>query len=129
LRSLLEPDIHVWRDSQGDRLYGTEPEDYGHVGAFLIRRKGIWIRVLASDGGFWDHVSVSIKNRCPTWEEMEFVKRLFFEPPETAMQLHVPSDDHVNYHPNCLHLWRPQRAEIPRPPSAMVGPKSIKEDA
>jgi len=29
---------------------------------------------------------------------------------------------HLNLHKNCLHLWRPQNAEIPRPPAWMVAP-------
>jgi hypothetical protein len=78
--------------------------------------------VVASTGEGWDHVSVSLEDRCPTWEEMEFIKKLFFRDDETAMQLHVPETDHVNVHPNCLHLWRPNDGrEIPRPPSIMVG--------
>lgn len=79
------------------------------------------LRVIASDGDGWDHVSVSHRNRCPTWDEMERVKRLFFRDHETVMQLHVPPVEHVNEHPYCLHLWRPQAVEIPRPPAAMVG--------
>jgi hypothetical protein len=60
-------------------------------------------------------------HRCPTWEELEHVKRLFFEPHECAMQLHVPPADHVNNHEFCLHIWRPLDVDIPRPPSVMVG--------
>ena len=26
--------------------------------------------IIASWGGGWEHVSVSLRNRCPTWEEM-----------------------------------------------------------
>ena len=77
--------------------------------------------VIASNGGDWDHLSVSRKKRCPNWLEMEQVKRLFFKDGETAVQYHVPPSDHINIHPNCLHLWRPQNAEMPRPPSFMVG--------
>jgi hypothetical protein len=78
--------------------------------------------VIASFGAGWDHVSVSRKNRVPNWAEMEFVKRLFFEDHETAVQFHVPSSDHVNMHPNVLHLWRPNDGrEMPRPPSILVG--------
>jgi hypothetical protein len=29
------------------------------------------LRVIASDGEGWDHVSVSLPDRCPTWEEMK----------------------------------------------------------
>lgn len=81
------------------------------------------IRCIASAGlGYdWDHVSASTRKRCPTWAEMEQVKRLFFEDHETAMQLHVPPADHINNHPYCLHLWRPHLVEIPRPPGIMVG--------
>jgi hypothetical protein len=80
------------------------------------------LRVIASSGEGWDHVSVSLPERCPTWAEMEQVKRLFFRDDETAMQLHVPPTDHISIHPFCLHLWRPHGAEIPRPPGWMVGP-------
>jgi hypothetical protein len=58
---------------------------------------------------------------------MECVKRLFFSDEETAMQLHVPSTEHISTHPWCLHLWRPQHAEIPRPPFAMVGVPGMTE--
>lgn len=77
--------------------------------------------VIASVGDGWDHVSVSCRDRCPTWDEMDAIKRLFFAPDETAMQLHVPPAEHLCLHPYCLHLWRPLRAPIPRPPAYMVG--------
>ena len=77
--------------------------------------------VIASSGAGWDHVSVSRTNRCPNWPELSNIKRLFFEDHETVMQLHVPSSEHINNHPYCLHLWRPHNVEIPRPPSWMVG--------
>lgn len=80
------------------------------------------MKVVFSSGDGWEHVSVSIEYRCPTWEEMEEVKRRFWSPEDTVMQLHVPVSDHKNCHPYCLHLWRPLNAEIPRPPSDMVAP-------
>lgn len=70
----------------------------------------------------WDHVSVSVKNRCPNWLEMAFIKRIFWGEHETVMQLHVPEADHINCHPFVLHLWKPLLTPIPRPPAAMVGP-------
>ena len=78
------------------------------------------LRVIATAGERWDHVSISLPHRCPTWDEMEFVKRLFFKPDEVAMQLHVPALDHVNIHPYCLHLWRPQCGTIPLPPKSLI---------
>jgi hypothetical protein len=81
------------------------------------------IAVVASSGGGWDHVSVSRPTRCPNWPEMEYIASLFFKDDETAMQLHVPSSDHVNNHPYCLHWWRPHNTTIPRPDAIMVGIK------
>jgi hypothetical protein len=109
---------------------GELPDDMrAYAGAYVLPNR---LRVIASRAGHpdlvadepgrWDHVSVSRGDRCPTWDEMEYVKRLFFKRDETAMQLHVPPTDHVNNHPYCLHLWRPLPPRvIPRPPSIMVG--------
>ena len=43
------------------------------------------LRVLATSGEGWDHASVSRADRCPTWEEMEHVKRLIFREDETGV--------------------------------------------
>lgn len=124
-----------------------------NTGAYLLKG-GVWrepLRIIASDGGGWDHVSVSTPRRCPTWDEMAAVKDLFFAPEEAVMQLHPPKSDYINLHPYCLHLWRPQTTEeitdrkmawmregeawpdnypfvsvgeIPLPPSIFVGLKS-----
>ena len=68
----------------------------------------------------WDHVSVSREKRVPNWHEMSRIHRMFFKDNEIAMQLHVPSPDHINVHPNCLHLWRSHNEKIPLPPSIFV---------
>lgn len=70
----------------------------------------------------WEHVSVSLQARCPTWREMDFIKNIFWRDDETVIQFHVPKAEHVNYHPYCLHLWKPIGVEIPRPPAICVGP-------
>lgn len=89
-------------------------------GAFFVNGPNGPLMVIASWQGGWDHVSVSHQSRPPTWSEMEFIKRRFFRDNETAMQLHVPPADHINRHPNCLHLWRPHKGEIPTPPPEFV---------
>lgn len=116
-------------------------------GMFIFRRGNATLRFQISEGAGWDHVSVSLATRCPTWEEMSFIKDLCFEDHECVMQLHPPKSEHVNYHPFCLHLWRPQSKDeiaairgewgpewnygdllspgiIPLPPSEFVGPKA-----
>ena len=101
------------------------------AGAFVLRSPidGRTLRIIASNGEGWDHVSVSLANRCPRWSEMEHVKRAFFLDHETAMQLHVPPGDHISHHPYCLHLWRPHDAEIPRPPAILVHDPAAEEAA
>ena len=74
-----------------------------------------------SIGCDWDHVSVSLKHRCPTWEEMCTVKDIFFHEDEVAVQYHPAKKDYVNNHPYCLHIWRPQLEKMPLPPSVLVG--------
>jgi len=64
---------------------------------------------------------IEMVERCPTWEEMCFVKSLFWNDEEAVMQLHPPKSQWVNNHPYCLHLWKPMNAEIPLPDSLMVG--------
>jgi hypothetical protein len=97
---------------------------YGRNGAFLLPSGEEWLRCIISDGGGWEHVSVSLVDRVPTWDEMCWVKSLFWDDEEAVMQLHPPKSDYVNHHPYCLHLWRPTTGKIPLPPSEMVGPKS-----
>jgi len=104
-------------------------ESYGNNGVFIIPLIRSPIRSFkaknplitqASDGMLWEHVSVSVAGRCPTWPEMCFVKSLFWDAEDCAMQLHVPESEWVNLHPYVLHLWRPIGVELPRPLQIMV---------
>lgn len=106
-----------------ERLGGGVPNPEPQVGGvFILKVRGTALRIIASSSVGWDHVSVSLANRCPNWEEMEAVKRVFFRDEETAMQLHVPPAEHRNFHPFCLHLWRPHFQQIPRPDPILVAP-------
>ena len=98
---------------------------YGNNGCFTFyaRRKDSVIRVIASDGMGWEHVSVSRPDRCPSWEDMCLVKSLFWDEEDCVIQYHPPKSQYVNNHPYCLHLWRPVGIELPMPPSMMVGIK------
>lgn len=105
----------------------------GNNGMFFVpnpkARSGPPLKVIASDGvvvpepavAGWEHVSVSLPHRCPTWDEMCYVKALFWEPRDAVVQIHPPESEYVNSHPYCLHLWRPVGGEFPRPPSVLVG--------
>lgn len=118
----MKPDfshLEKYRRTRGLGAWNSTAAD-GRNGAFEIPYCDWTLRVICSDGEGWDHVSVSLPNRCPTWEEMAFIKRLFFDPEECAMQLHPPESRYRNAHPYCLHLWRPQGKTIPQPPTFMV---------
>ena len=100
-------------------------ERFGMNGMFYLRLGKETLRCMVSDGGGWEHVSVSLSYRCPTWAEMCHVKSVFWEESECVMQLHPPKEDWINNHPYVLHLWRPTATEIPRPPGIMVGIKGV----
>ena len=90
-------------------------------GAFQIPNFQGSLRVIASTGLGWDHVSVSLELRCPTWDEMKKIKEMFFLDEEEAYQIFAAKKDYVNCHPYCLHWWRPQNGETLKPPKEMIG--------
>lgn len=107
-----------------ERFKLTEEQARGDAfnGFFLYRVPDdtAMLRIIASVGDGWDHVSVSLEWRCPTWAEMDWVKRLFFKDNEVAFQLHPKPSNHINIHPYTLHLWRPLHGSIPQPPAHLV---------
>lgn len=127
-------------DLQGCRRIGLDTrlasdEQDGCNGMFMVPINGRIFRCMISDGRHpesailgpnykWEHVSVSLPNRCPTWEEMCAIKAVFWDDEECVMQLHPPKSEWVNNHPYCLHLWRPLLLTIPRPPTDTVGIKT-----
>jgi hypothetical protein len=125
----FSPKLDRWRVRNGP--YGSnlgEP-----FGAFFVPGPcGRDLKIIASSGDptldiYWEHVSVSLTNRPPNWEEMCFVKDLFWDAEEAAMQLHPPKSRWINNHNYCLHLWRPTNQEIPLPPDETVGRKELGE--
>lgn len=99
-------------------------DTYGMNGMFLIPKPNhaskLTFTVISGMGLGWEHVSVSLPNRTPTWDEMCFIKSLFWGPDECVIQYHPPESQYVNQHKHCLHLWKPMGVEIPLPPMGMV---------
>ncbi len=119
---------HYRVDQLGALRMGMTPEwatgpECGNNGMFMVPCGGHILRCTISDGMGWEHVCVSLRHRCPTWEEMCFIKSQFWGDEEVVMQLHPKKSEYVNWHPYCLHLWRPTAETIPAPPSILVGPK------
>lgn len=100
------------------RLQIKAASDDGGTGWVTVRGKTLL--VVFSWGGGWDHVSVSTNSRCPTWDEMCAVKEIFFSEDECCVEYHPRKSDYVNVWPYCLHIWKPQREEIPTPPRMFV---------
>lgn len=103
----------------------------GNNGFFVIPHYRIidyFFYCVCSDGMGWEHVSVSIRTnkmtqtRCPTWEEMCWIKDLFWDKTDCIIQYHPAESEYINCHPFVLHLWRPTNQIIPIPDKKMVGP-------
>lgn len=95
----------------------------GFGGTFYDKKSRCNLNFIMSWGAGFEHCSVSMPTRCPSWEQMCVMKELFWKDDEVCMELHPAKDNYVNNHPYCLHIWRPINQEIPIPPTIMVGLK------
>jgi hypothetical protein len=107
----------------------------GNNGFFILPHYKIsryFINCMVSDGQAeeaegWEHVSVTLSSpdrkveRCPTWEEMCFVKQTFWGPEDIVIQFHPAESEYVSNHNYCLHIWRNPNFEQKVPPSILVG--------
>jgi hypothetical protein len=125
MRNTVMPSLILGR-LRGPLGQWSSNDSDGLMGAFEIRQQGgAALRIISSGPATtpehhgWEHVSVSCAKRTPTWDEMCFVKNLFWEPEEMVVQLHPPQSRWINQHPYVLHLWKsPQTIELP--PRGMV---------
>lgn len=105
----------------------TSTQDDGCNGFFLLpnmtKNGKPKLTISVSDGAGWEHVGVSLSFRTPTWEEMQYVKMMFWDEDDCVVQFHPPKSQYVNCHPFCLHLWRPTSSSIQAPPAILVGIK------
>lgn len=108
-----------------DTRYLTIERKNGKNGMGIIRlpkpnKTGFWRATIIwtvdpFDHG-WEHVSVCpINGKTPTWDDMCFVRDMFWEPEDTVVQFHPPKSEYVNIMDNCLHLWRPADGDIRTP--------------
>ncbi len=122
MREKPSPWLERWRIRHG--RFSSETS-YGNNGMFIIPNgTGGHLRIIVSDGAGWEHVSVCPheQDRIPTWEEMQYIKSLFWGPEETVVQYHPAKSAYVNCHPDVLHLWKPIGVVLPTPPTNLIGP-------
>jgi hypothetical protein len=113
------PNLIVERFRIRDGQLASSRHD-GNNGMFVVPMNGLRFAVMVSDGAGWDHVSISLPDRCPTWDEMCAIKDMWFHPEECVVQYHPPRSVYRNACVYCLHLWRPQDAPLPMPSPDMV---------
>ena len=64
------------------------------------------------EGWWWDHLSISHKDRLPTWDELVAAKEAFFGTEREAIQFIPRRNEYVNLHKNCLHIWAKNKEVI-----------------
>jgi hypothetical protein len=57
------------------------------------------------DNEDWIHVSLSCRNRFPTWDELLAVRYEFFLETDEVIQIFPPKKEYINHHKYALHLW------------------------
>lgn len=77
--------------------------------------------VAGADEDGWEHVSIELKaRRLPTWDEMCFVKDLFWDEEEEVVQIHPKKSQYINI-TEALHLWRPADGDWARMNGGIFG--------
>lgn len=89
-------------------MWKKHPMPYGIKCGLLELPTGVRASVVAgANEEGWEHVSVELfARRLPTWEEMCYVKSLFWDDEEEVVQIHPKESEYVDL-TEALHLWRP----------------------
>lgn len=63
--------------------------------------------IISKDAGLW-HMSMSRKDRLPSYDELKIARYQFFPDVDYMVQIFPPEKDFVNMHQFTLHLWQPK---------------------
>ncbi len=63
------------------------------------------------EGMWWRHLSLSRQDRVPSYDDLTKVKSAFAGDHRAAVMVLPKKEEHINIHPNCLHLWWPVNEE------------------
>ena len=89
----------------------AETENDGMGGSYYDKDSGKYLNFIFSYQMGWEHLSVSMPSRTPTWDMMCRMKDIFWNDDETCVEYHPAKNLYVNNHPHCLHIWRPVKSE------------------
>lgn len=114
-----EPNIRIekYRDNSLPEM--PQSPRGASYGMFAVKGMRVISSGVSEETG-WEHVSVSRPDRCPSWEDMCIIKKLFWRDDETVVQFHPKETSYINNHPYCLHLWKKTGEEFELPPEICV---------
>ena len=69
MKDLTQLDAYRQRTPRVLEMYGSYGDEGNGVFSLPSPRGGGALLCIASNGDGWDHVSVSLPNRCPNWPE------------------------------------------------------------
>lgn len=67
----------------------------------------VGVNAFGHKGHIWIHASISHPDRLPSYSELCLLKEAVFGRHGICAQVFEAEENHVNIHPNCLHLWGP----------------------
>lgn len=90
---------------------GAQYLRYFSVSAHTVRHSIIFSGEDKSDGKRWLHLSIATyppgTGNIPSYHLLCEMKDLFIGPNRDAYMVFPRKSEHVNIHPECLHLWAP----------------------
>ena len=108
----VKPFTQIEVDGESYELVKVTPESTKRSKAFVDARAyragplGIIASIDKTKHGHLMHLSVSHKDKLPSWSTMITVKRLFFHEDVAAMMPMPEEEVYVNVHEFCLHIWQ-----------------------
>ena len=85
-----------------------------YAGMISLPDSGDATVVVGTDEDGYEHVSVAPTNqrKLPSWDDMCYVKNIFWDEEEECYQIMPKKSEYVNIKKNCLHLWKPIGYEL-----------------
>lgn len=84
------------------------PEPFGPDGWRMVSRAGdcsVIVTTAEFEGAIWIHASRTAPGRVPTYDELVELHHAVWGETGYSYQVQAPVAQHVNIHPNALHLW------------------------
>jgi hypothetical protein len=94
----VDPAAAGWRKIPPPKKLALKVDAFSHPKRLLVAMRGM-------EAGRW-HLSVSHRDRVPSWEELGFARDALLPPDVWLMVVHPPRAFWLNLMPKVLHLWQ-----------------------